>query len=199
MSPEPAPPDAALRAGLADVLLCEPGTTDTEVRNVRLHDAAEMWRLVRRSVGLDLNSPYAYLLLCRHHGRTCLVAEEEGRLVGFVTAYVPPAEPDVIFVWQLAVAASHRRRGLGRRLIQQLLDRCPDARFLECTVTPSNQPSLQLFRDLAAARGAGFSRTPGFTVGDFPAESPAHEQEDIVRIGPLNGGRSDDPSPERNA
>lgn len=188
-----------VRAGLADVLLCEPGTSDTEVRNVRPNDAAEMWRLVRRSEGLDLNSPYAYLLLCRHHGRTCLVAEEEGRLVGFLTAYVPPAEPDVIFVWQIAVAASHRRRGLSRRLIQQLLDRCPDARFLECTITPSNHASLQLFRGLAAATGAGFSRAPGFAVGDFPPECPAHEQEDIVRIGPFNGGRPDAPSPERNS
>jgi L-2,4-diaminobutyric acid acetyltransferase len=190
---------SAVRAGPVDVLLCEPGTTDTEVRNVRPSDAAEMWRLVRRSEALDLNSPYAYLLLCRHHGRTCLVAEEEDRLVGFVTAYVPPAEPDVVFVWQIAVAASHRRRGLARRLIQQLLDRCPEARFVECTVTPSNAASLRLFRDLAAARGAEFSLTPGFAVGDFPPESPAHEQEDVVRIGPFDGGRSDDPSPERNA
>ena len=180
-------------------MLCDPGTTDTEVRNVRLHDAAEMWCLVRRSEALDLNSPYAYLLLCRHYGRTCLVVEEEDRLVGFVTAYVPPAEPDVVFVWQIAVAASHRRRGLARRLIQQLLDRCPDVRFLECTVTPSNHTSLEFFRDVAAAREAEFSRTPGFAVGDFPPGSPAHEQEDIVRIGPLNKGRSDDASPERNA
>lgn len=190
---------SAFRAGLADVLLCEPGTTDTEIRNVRLNDAAEMWRLVRRSEALDLNSPYAYLLLCRHHGRTCLVVEDEGRLVGFVTAYVPPAAPDVVFVWQIAVAASHRRRGLARQLIRQLLQRCPDARFVECTVTPSNHASLRLFRDLAAERGAEFCRIPGFAVGDFPAEAPAHEPEDVVRIGPFNGGWSDDPSPERNA
>lgn len=190
---------SAFRAGLADVLLCEPGTTETGIRNVRLHDAAEMWRLVRQSGGLDLNSPYAYLLLCRHHHRTCLVVEEEGQLVGFVTAYVPPAEPDVVFVWQIAVAASHRRRGLARRLIRQLLDRCPYVRFLECTVTPSNHASLQLFRDLAAAQGTGFSRTPGFAAGDFPPGSPAHEQEDIVRIGPLDKGPSDALSPDRKA
>lgn len=167
-------------------------------RSVRVEDAAAIWRLVRDSGVLDLNSPYTYLLLCRHHQRTCLVAEEAGEVVGFITAYVPPASPDVIFVWQVGVAASHRRRGLGRRLVHQLLDRCPQARFLEATVTPSNQSSLGLFRSVAADREARFAVQSGFAASDFPPEASAHEQEDLIRIGPLTAAPSR-PSPERSA
>lgn len=184
---------------LADVLLSEPGTQETTFRNVRVEDAAAIWRLVRDSGVLDPNSPYAYLLLCHHHQRTCLVAEEAGEVVGFITAYVPPASPDVIFVWQIGVAASHRRRGLGRRLVHQLLDRCPQARFLEATVAPSNQSSLGLFRSVANDRGAGFAVHAGFTEDDFPAEASAHEQEDLIRIGPLAAPPSQPSSTERSA
>lgn len=158
-----------------------------------------MWRLVRDCEALDLNSPYAYLLLCRHHHRTCLVAEEAGRLIGFVVAYVPPTDPDVVFVWQVGVADSHRRHGVGRALIDQLLDRCPEARFLECTVAPSNHASLALFRAVATTRGVPLDVRPGFAAEHFPAEAPAHEREDVVRIGPLAPEASGRTSPERRA
>lgn len=188
----------AARTG-AEVLLFRTDPTQVSFRTVRLEDAAGMWQLVRHCKVLDLNSPYAYLLLCRHHHRTCLVAEEAGNLVGFVTAYVPPSDPDVVFVWQVAVADSHRRGGVGRALIEKLLDRCPEARFLECTVAPSNVASLALFRAVAADRRARFDVRPGFAAELFPADATAHEREDIVRIGPLAPEPSVPTSLERRA
>lgn len=166
-------------------MLCEPETKDTTFRAALVEDAAAIWRLVRDSAELDLNSPYAYLLLCRHHSRTCLVAQAAGQVVGFVTAYVPPATPDVLFVWQIGVAASHRRRGLARRLVHRLLERCPEIRMMELTVAPSNSRSLGLFRSVADDLGVDFAVVEGFSADDFPAEASAHEQEDIIRIGPL--------------
>lgn len=189
-----------LRApGWAGVLLYRSDRTEPTLRSVRVEDAASIWRLVRHCGVLDVNSPYAYLLTCRHHHRTSLIAEEAGATVGFVTAYVVPDDPESVFLWQIGVADSHRRRGLGRTLVEGLLDRCPEARFLQCTVSPSNKASLALFHTVAASRRVPIEIRPGFSAELFPAEAPAHEAEDLVRIGPLTTEPSDPTSPERRA
>ena len=56
---------------------------------------------------------YAYLLLAEHFSDTCVLAESAGgRIDGFISAYVLPDRPDVLFVWQVAVHA----RARGHRL-----------------------------------------------------------------------------------
>ena len=152
-----------------------------------LADGAEIWHLVRRSGTLEENSCYAYLLLCTHFADTCVVAEKDGSLAGFVAAYVPPVKPDVIFVWQVAVDPAVRRVRLGTRLLAHLvsLPRVRSARFLEATVTPSNQASRRLFASFAAAIGVACRETDGFAPRDFAGAS--HEAERLLRIGPLPG------------
>jgi L-2,4-diaminobutyric acid acetyltransferase len=148
-------------------------------------DAAAVWRLVRDSRGLDLNSPYAYLLLCSDFAATSLVAEAEEGLVGFVGAYRPPPRPHAVFVWQIVTASAARGTGVGGHLLDALLARsaCRGTRFLEATVTPSNTASRALFRALARRRGAPLTEEPAFGSELFP--NPDHEEEVRVRIGPL--------------
>lgn len=160
-------------------------TSEIEVRHPTKADASAIWRFVRESDILDTNSCYAYLLLCQDFARTCVVAVDDGRLVGFTLGYVPPQRPDVAFVWQVAVSPEARGRGLGRQLLREWLstEGCRHARFLEATVTPSNGPSRRLFRSLANELDAEFTVRPGFAGADFGDSS--HEREDLIRIGPI--------------
>lgn len=157
------------------------------IRPARVDDAAGVWGLVRDSGVLDVNSPYAYLLGFRHHADTSVVAVDGDDVVGFVLAYRPPAEPESVFVWQVGVAASHRRLGLGRRLLLAVLARqaCREVRFLDATVTASNEASLSLFGGVARALDTEFSVSPCFSAGQFPAGTD-HEAEDLVRVGPID-------------
>lgn len=181
-----------------------------EVRAPTSADAADVWRLVRDSEVLDLNSPYAYLVLCSDFAETCLVAESDGETVGFVGAYVPPERRDVVFVWQIATAARCRGRGLGARLLDALLERpaCRDVHFLEATVTPSNRTSRALFESLARRHGVPCRDALAFDEDLFPTDD--HEAEIRLRIGPLRRRRPDaalrthdrqrhDPHPEENS
>ncbi len=161
------------------------------VRPPFLTDAAAMWRVAHE--GLDVNSPYSYLMLAEHFADTCAVAlpgasggGDVGNLAGFVTGFCPPAAPDTLFIWQIAVAATHRQHRLGVRLLDHLVDRprLQPLRFLEATVTPTNEPSARLFERFAAARGAPVDWQPLFEREHFP-DPAAHEPERRVRIGPM--------------
>ncbi len=71
----------------------------------------------------------------------CLVAEEEGCVVGFaVSRQVAEGEFEIL---NLAVAPSRRRRGVGRRLLTDILERRPGELFLE--VRESNTPARRFY------------------------------------------------------
>jgi len=148
-------------------------------------DGPKIWGLVKSTGKLDLNSVYSYLMLCKYFSGTCIVVEHYNEIAGFLSAFQPPANPDVIFVWQVAVASSKRGMGLGTALLRNLLRReaCRGTRFLETTVTPSNIPSQCLFRGLAQKLGTQCKVTECFSADLFPGGN--HETELLYRIGPF--------------
>lgn len=155
-----------------------------EIRTVSPEDGSTIWQMVKESGILDLNSVYSYLLLCREFGSTCLVAEVEEEIVGFVTAFKPPRREDTIFVWQVGVDPSQRGRGIAGTLLEELLalPACDDVEWLEATVTPSNRPSRKLFESLADRLEASCDVQPYLGPRHFPGD---HEPEELFRIGPI--------------
>ena len=147
-------------------------------------DGARMWEFVGAAGTLELNPSYAYILLCQHFGDTCLVAEKDGEIVGFVLAYIPPRQADTVFVWQVGVSTKVRKRGVGIQLLRHLLalDGCRSVRHIEASVTPSNRPSQNLFRSFARKWGVPCRKIPFFPAEFFPEN---HEAEDLFRVGPL--------------
>lgn len=147
-------------------------------------DGAALWRIARDSEKLDLNSPYSYLLWCRDFHRTSVVARVGGDPVGFVTGCLRPDSEDTLFVWQVAVDAAQRGRGLAGTLLDSLLTRLVDhgVRFLETTVTPDNAASNRMFRSLAERWSVHCERTELFASGEFP---DGHEAEFLYRLGPF--------------
>lgn len=141
-----------------------------------------MWQLVRTSGVLELNSAYCYLLMAKHFGATCFVAERGNALLGFVMAYRPPAQPDTAFVWQIGVAAETRGQGIAGRLLDTLVEES-GADYLEASVGESNEASRALFSGFARRRGAAIDADTDFiNAAEFPGE---HETEKRFRIGPL--------------
>ncbi|MBI1890246.1 MAG: diaminobutyrate acetyltransferase [Burkholderiales bacterium] len=161
------------------------------LRRAERHDGAALHDLVAACPPLDLNSRYAYLLLCEHHAPTCVVAHEGKRMVGAVTAYVPPQQADTLFAWQVAVAADVRGRKLASRMLEHLLQHCVlprGLRWIETTISPSNAASHQLFTRFALRHGVGCTTTTLFSAQDFGASG--HEEECLYKIGPWKGGFS---------
>ncbi|PWF23148.1 diaminobutyrate acetyltransferase [Corticimicrobacter populi] len=154
------------------------------LRSPRRADGAAIHRLVADCPPLDLNSTYAYLLLCEHFAATCVVAEDAQGLAGFISAYLPPDRPDTLFIWQVAVHERTRGTGLGGQMLLHLLAR-PGLRVqaLETTVSPDNRASRRMFEKLAAAQGAALTEQVLFRAADFGGDF--HEEECLLRIGPF--------------
>lgn len=123
-------------------------------------DGLGVHRLVSRCPPLDENSLYCNLLQCDHFADTSVKVEQGGQLVAFISGYIPPATPDVLFIWQVAVDESVRGQGLGGRMLRHLVmrDACREVRFLHTTVTPANEASAAMFEGFARRMGAPVHR-----------------------------------------
>lgn len=112
-------------------------------------DGYSLNQLVARCQPLDTNSVYCNLLQCTDFADTAIAAENaSGELVGFISGYCPPARPDTLFVWQVAVDSRLRGQGLAQRMLSTLFQRVVQqrkVRFLETTISPGNQASQALF------------------------------------------------------
>ncbi|THB64972.1 MAG: diaminobutyrate acetyltransferase [Spirochaetaceae bacterium] len=153
-------------------------------RNALAQDGAAIWSIVKNSGVLDLNSSYSYLMMGHYFSDTCMVAEGE-QLVGFVNGFIPPKQPDTLFIWQVAVNQAGRGQGIGLRLLQNLLQAQPSGKikYLEATISPSNSASHALFGAAARSLNAEKLMSPLFPEQWFP---PGHEEEELCRIGPFS-------------
>lgn len=160
---------------------------DVRFREPTKKDGAAIAQLVHATGVLDVNSAYAYLLVGEHFGRTSVIAEVNGQVGGFISAYCPPDKPDTVFVWQVGVADAGRGRGIATRMLLEILRRpaCAHVSYLDTTISPSNTPSMALFRGLARKLGTDVTETELFAVELF-GDSGDHEPETLFRIGPFD-------------
>ncbi|CAM5666232.1 MULTISPECIES: diaminobutyrate acetyltransferase [Streptomyces] len=161
----------------------------------RVEDGAAIWRIARDSKALDLNSSYSYLLWCRDFAATSAVARDgAGEPAAFITGYLRPESPQTLFVWQVAVDAAHRGRGLAAALLDGLVARTAEERNvcrLETTITADNAASNRLFASFAERHGAPLTREVLLDAGLFPEQG--HDAEVLHRIGPFGAPAGDRP------
>lgn len=169
-------PDTSDSHGPADALaLRKPVATDGPAITALIADCPP----------LDRNSAYCNLVQCTHFADHCVVAEKDGRIVGWVSGHRPPSEPAAFFVWQVAVSSAARGQKLASRMIEHLLARPAQAgvTHLITTVTDGNAASWALFNGLARNWDAPLERSALFEHDAHFAG--AHDTEYQARIGPL--------------
>lgn len=151
-------------------------------------DGIAVHNLIQQSAFLDDNSLYCYLLICTHFKTTSVVATVGDDLAGVVTAYIPPGQPDTLFVWQVAVDTAFQGNGLASRMLNDLLDRdsTRNIQYLETTVTADNRASRAMFMSLARRFNAGVCESVMFDREKHFLN--LHDAEHLLRIGPLKPG-----------
>lgn len=133
-----------------------PQTGQITLRKPADADGSDVWELIRECQPLDRNSMYCNLLQCDHFAETCVLAERDGDMLGWISGYLVPDDPGTLFIWQVAVSERARGRGLAQRMLAEILDRdaCAGVRQLKTTITRDNAASWALFSRFAERQGA---------------------------------------------
>ncbi len=144
-------------------------------------DGGALHRLVGENRGLDVNSAYLYCLLAEHFRGTCVVAEYDETLCGFVSAYRLPHANDRLFIWQVGVSPAVRGKGIAFSMLNTLEQRpfFKDISEIQMTITPSNKASQALFHKWAEHLNSTLIQEPYLTEHDLGIH---HEPEDLYRI-----------------
>jgi L-2,4-diaminobutyric acid acetyltransferase len=148
-------------------------------------DGMSVYQLIKNCPPLDVNSAYCNLLQCSHFSHTSVAADLDGELAGFVSGYRLPDDNSTLFIWQVAVGEAARGQGLASKMLDHILERNGDVKFIETTITETNKASWALFESLAKRLGVELDRTVMFDRDKhFEGE---HDSEILARLGPING------------
>ncbi|NUP19068.1 MAG: GNAT family N-acetyltransferase [Streptomyces sp.] len=123
---------------------------------------ADLPELLRVDEEVFPEDPYPYFVLRQHldvHGDRILVLDDGECLHGYVL-FVSTSDGYVSWVLSLAVSADQRGRGLGKRLMLEVLRQLRRERVHEVrlTVEPTNAAAIQLYRSLGFSAEGGVHR-----------------------------------------
>lgn len=161
-------------------------STTYSLRRPVATDGYALNQLIERCPPLDTNSVYCNLLQCTDFSSTAIAAENtQGELVGFISGYRPPARPDTLFVWQVAVDSSMRGQGLAAAMLMSLIERVAEegVKWLETTISPGNGASEALFAK--AFRQLGVEAETKVIFSREIHFNGQHDDEVLYRAGPF--------------
>lgn len=159
---------------------------EIHIRKPRVDDGFDIHQLIANSPPLDLNSVYSYYLLSDHFRDSCVIAESQNKIIGFLSAYQIPPRPQSLFVWQIVVDQAFRGQKIAWQMLNSLLQRYQQNEILqvEATVNPSNIASRRLFERLADEQNTSIEEETFLAATAFGLEEN-HESEILLRV-PLN-------------
>jgi ribosomal-protein-alanine N-acetyltransferase len=123
------------------------------IRRLAYADLPQVIAIERRAFPTPWSLAMFVLELSKSSG-VCLAATVEGRVTGYV---VCSRYADVWHVMNVAVDPDHRRRGLGRALLEHLLGEVGEDAALTLEVRRTNTPAMRLYERLGF-RPAGIRR-----------------------------------------
>ena len=155
------------------------------IRHPEKKDGLAIYRLVKKTKVLDVNSSYLYNLIGEHFSKTSLVITDKNSVVGFISGYLLPDKPDTLFIWQVGLDESLRGKGMAKKLVTKLIQIHSDTiTTVHTTVSPSNVPSNKLFDSIAKEFNTTIEHETFLDQSDFEA---GHEEE-ILKIIPIPEG-----------
>jgi GNAT superfamily N-acetyltransferase len=133
-----------------------PPFTDVSIRQLHRDDFEPIVAVADDWWGRPVR-PLFHRLFFDHFSSTSFVAEQQGRLVGVLIGFLSPSQAEVAYCHLIAVDATQRGRGIGRRLYDAFFEIALRDRRSEihAITIPANGPSIAFHQSL------GFTIEPG--------------------------------------
>lgn len=113
---------------------------------------------------------------------TSVLAEVDGEIAGFVSAYLLPYDAETLFVWRVEAPGADRIPGLGSLMIGHLMrqDICRHVTRVQTVLTQDDAPGWALFRRFSRWQGTTMRIQPFITQALEPMKR--HEAESLITI-----------------
>lgn len=120
------------------------------IRKAVQEDFLKVHRFTAGCPPLENYPEHVYKIILRYFGNYCLIAEENGKIIGFVMGIVPQSFPGTFFLWDIGVAPSHQGKGIGGKLVRKIENELKEVGFIriEVTIDALNIPSYKLFEKM---------------------------------------------------
>ena len=115
-------------------------------------------------------SPMLPRLFFVHFRDTTFVAEEDGRLAGFLCGFRSQTHADEAYVHFVGVDPAFRGRGVGRLLYERLFEAIRPRSVVHCVTSPINEASI------------AFHTSIGFEVERVAANHDGHGGDRVVFV-----------------
>ena len=146
-----------------------------EVRRLRPNESelgVDVIRLLKAPDGYPIPSAAYLLRFLSRPENVLIVAIERGVPVGYVVAYLldrVDRDQKMMFFYEIGVAESHRRRGIGKQLITELKSICREADVMKMWV-PTGRSNVAATRLYASTGAVPLPSGEEFTFA-YPRES----------------------------
>ncbi|THB66140.1 MAG: diaminobutyrate acetyltransferase [Gammaproteobacteria bacterium] len=151
-----------------------------KIRKPTAEDGFLVHKLIDSCKPLDTNSVYCNLLQCSHFNDTCRIAIYDNTPAAFVSGYLIPGECNSLFIWQVAVSQKARGKGVGQKLIREIICSDDNINKIKTTITNTNDASWSLFKKLASSLNGSLTSKPHFTKEEH--FGGMHDTEHLVEI-----------------
>lgn len=117
------------------------------IRKAREHEFLKVYDFVSHCKPLENYAEHFYKIMFRYFGNSCLVAEFNDKIVGFVMGFRSQVDNEKFFLWQIGVFSYHRGQEIGKMLLDEFekAGKNLGCKRVEVTVDPNNPASQKLF------------------------------------------------------
>lgn len=121
-----------------------------KIRKADEKDFLSVYNFVSRCKPLENYSEHFYKIMLRYFGNSCIIAEFNDEIVGFVMGFRSQVDNDKFFLWQIGVFSYHRGKEIGKMLLEKFEKVAKElgCKKIEVTVDPENIPSQKLFEKM---------------------------------------------------
>jgi len=129
------------------VLKCQAWRDGIIIREAKEDEFLHVYNLVSQSPPLEKYFQHFFKIMLRYFSSTCLVAEHQGKLIGWQMGLLSQNDPTTYFLWQVGVHPDMQGRGLGGLLLDAIENKVTElgCTRIELTIDPENISSEKLF------------------------------------------------------
>ena len=113
---------------------------------------------------------------------TSVVAELNGKLVGWALAYVLPFDPETLFIWKVEVGEDASDTGIATLMLGHLMrqNACANVTRVQTSIPSDDEVAWSLFRRFARWQHSQLKIEPFVTQALFPKDR--HRSDNLVTI-----------------